>query len=94
VSRCQREKERERLPFRDAGDAGPWADSGRGLKRSPRRFSPFPFYFLFSFSVFSFVILQNNLKLILNSFLNFVNYFPCLLHFREMFESHNSQRFW
>jgi hypothetical protein len=48
-SRYQQEKERERLPVRDAGDAGPWANSGRGLKRSPRPFSPFPFYFLFSF---------------------------------------------
>jgi hypothetical protein len=86
-------KERERLPFRDAGDAGPSANSVRGLKRSPRPFSPFPFYFIFFF-YFSFEILQNNFKLILNSFLTFVNYFPCLLHFREMFESHNSQRFW
>jgi hypothetical protein len=48
-SRYQREKERERLPVRDAGDAGPWANSSRGLKHSPRPFCPFPFYFLFSF---------------------------------------------
>jgi hypothetical protein len=54
---------------------------------------PFPIYFLFSFFCFSFVILQNNFKLILNSFLTFVKSFPLLVAHQGMFESHKSQRF-
>jgi hypothetical protein len=92
---CQRSKEKGRVPVRDAGDAGPWADSGRGLKRSPRPFSHFPIYFSF---LFLFCFLCNFAKQFQidfkQLFLTFVNHFPCLLHFREMFESHNSQGFW
>jgi hypothetical protein len=87
------EKEKERIPVRDAGDAGPWADSGRGLKRSPRPFLIFLFFFFFF--CFSFVIFAKQFQIDFKQlFLTFVNHFPCLLHFREMFESHNSQRFW
>jgi hypothetical protein len=49
---CQRRKEKEGIPVRDAGDAGPWAYSGRGLKRSPRPFLIFLFIFSFHFLFF------------------------------------------
>jgi hypothetical protein len=84
---CQRRKRKERVPVRGAGDAGPWADSGRGLKHSPRPFSRFLFLFFLCNFAKQFQIDLNRF------FLAFVNHFPYLLHFREMFESHNSQDF-
>jgi hypothetical protein len=52
-ARCQREKERERIPIQGRSDAGPWARSGCGLEGFPEAL--FYFFLLFSFSFSSFL---------------------------------------
>jgi hypothetical protein len=71
------EKEKERIPVRDAGDAGPWANSGRGLKRSPRPFLIFLFIFSSLFFCFSFVIFAKQFQIDFKQlFFDFCESFP------------------